>query len=254
MLDDEPLLAHLVDEARLIADAFARCDPAAPVPGLDWDAQTVVMHTGAVHRWAADIVARSLGTNETGGSMAFSPAVADAPRLAVWLDEGVAILISALRNAPASLTCFTFVPGMAPRTFWIRRQAHETAIHRADVEAAAGGPVTSVDASFAQDGLARSSVHSLPSRSSPPTARDGYCSKPRTARRGWSRSAASATSSRPATSPERTPTPSPAALATSSTAGPGTARHPSRRPATRRCSPRGALYVWNDCPHTPSVR
>lgn len=49
MLDDEPLLAHLVDEARLLADAFARCDPAAPVPGLDWDAQTVVMHIGAVH-------------------------------------------------------------------------------------------------------------------------------------------------------------------------------------------------------------
>ena len=153
MLDDEPLLAHLVDEAQLLADAFARCDPAAPVPGLDWDAQTVVMHTGAVHRWAADIVARSLGTNETGGSMAFSPAVADVSRLAAWLDEGVTILISTLRNAPASLTCFTFVPGVPARTFWIRRQAHETAIHRADVEAAAGGPVTSVDASLAQDGL-----------------------------------------------------------------------------------------------------
>jgi len=153
MLDDEPLLAHLVDEARLLADAFARCDPAAPVPGLDWDAQTVVRHIGAVHRWAADIVARGLATNETGGSIAFWPSVTDGPRLAVWLDEGVAILMSTLRNAPASLTCFTFVPDVASRTFWIRRQAHETAIHRADVEAAAGGPVTSVDASFAQDGL-----------------------------------------------------------------------------------------------------
>lgn len=50
MLDYEPLLTHLVDEARLLANAFARCDPAAPVPGLAWDAQTVVMHTGAVHR------------------------------------------------------------------------------------------------------------------------------------------------------------------------------------------------------------
>ncbi len=153
MLDDEPLLTHLVDEARLLAGAFARCDPAAPAPGLDWDAQTGVIHTGAVHRWAADIVARSLGTNETGGSTAFWPSVADAARLVGWLDEGSATLISALRNAPASLACFTFAPGVAPRTFWIRRQAHETAIHRADVEAAAGAPVTAVDASFAQDGL-----------------------------------------------------------------------------------------------------
>lgn len=153
MLGYEPLLTHLVDEARLLADAFARCDPAAPVPGLVWDAQTVVMHTGAVHRWAADIVARSLGTSEAGGSTGFWPSVADAPRLAVWLDEGAAILISTLCSAPASLNCFTFVPGVAPRTFWVRRQAHETAIHRADVQAAAGGPVTAVDASFAQDGF-----------------------------------------------------------------------------------------------------
>ncbi len=154
MLDDEQLLAYLAAEARLLADAFARCDPAARVPGLDWDAQTVVMHTGAVHRWAADIVARGLKTNETGGSIAFWPSAVDASRLAVWLDEGAATLISTLRNAPVSLTCFRFVPEMASRTFWIRRQAHETAIHRADVEAAASGPVTSVDAPFAQDGLA----------------------------------------------------------------------------------------------------
>ncbi len=37
--------------------------------------------------------------------------------------------------------------------FWVRRQAHETAIHRADLEAAAGGSVTPVEASFAQDGF-----------------------------------------------------------------------------------------------------
>lgn len=153
MLDDGTLLARLIDEAGLLAEAFRCCDPAAPVPGLDWDAQTVVMHTGAVHRWAADIVARNLETNETGGSLAFWPSVVDGQRLAAWLDEGAAILIATLRNAPACLTCFTFVPGVASRTFWIRRQAHETAIHRADVEAAAGGPVTAVDASFAQDGL-----------------------------------------------------------------------------------------------------
>ncbi len=153
VLDDEPLLVHLAAEARVLADAASRCAPSAPVPGLRWDAQTVVAHTGAVHRWAADTVARSLATNETGGSAAFAPSVRDVLRLHDWLDEGAAILISTLRSAPAGLRCFTFVPGVPPRTFWIRRQAHETAIHRADVEAAAGGPVTPVAASFAQDGL-----------------------------------------------------------------------------------------------------
>ena len=34
-----------------------------------------------------------------------------------------------------------------------RRQAHETAVHRVDVELAAGGPVTPFGSPFAQDGL-----------------------------------------------------------------------------------------------------
>jgi uncharacterized protein (TIGR03083 family) len=153
MLHDDTLLAHLGDEARMLADAFKRSDPAAPVPGLDWDVRTVVTHTGAVHRWAADIVARRLATNETGGSIAFWPPDSDDQQLAVWFGEGADALSSTLGAAPPSLTCFTFIPDVAPRTFWIRRQAHETAIHRGDVEAAAGGPVTPVDASFAQDGL-----------------------------------------------------------------------------------------------------
>src|ERR1700712_44272 len=153
MLDDDTLLTHLGDEARMLVDAFEHTDPAAPVPGLDWDVRTVVTHTGAVHRWAADIVARRLATNETGGSIAFWPPDSDDGQLAAWFAEGAAALSSTLRAAPPNLACFTFIPDVTPRTFWIRRQAHETAIHRADVEAAAGGPVTAVDASFAQDGL-----------------------------------------------------------------------------------------------------
>jgi hypothetical protein len=85
MLDDAQLLAHLADQARLLTDTFARCDPATPVPGLDWNTQT-------------------------GGSAAFWPSAADAPGLAAWLDEGVAILLAALRNAPTSLTCSPSFP------------------------------------------------------------------------------------------------------------------------------------------------
>ena len=152
-LADHALLTHLAEQARLLAEAFTRSDPAAPVPGLEWDVRTVVRHTGAVNRWAADIVARRLAANETGGSSAFWPPDFDDQQLAWWFGAGAAALIATLRAAPASLACFTFIPDVAPRTFWLRRQAHETAIHRADVEAAGGEPVTAVDASFAQDGL-----------------------------------------------------------------------------------------------------
>jgi uncharacterized protein (TIGR03083 family) len=47
----------------------------------------------------------------------------------------------------------TFLPAPSALAFWARRQAHETAIHRADAQAAAG-TVTPFDAPFAQDGIA----------------------------------------------------------------------------------------------------
>ena len=88
------LLERLVDEARLLGDAFRRCEPAAPVPDLEWDARNVAAHTGAVQRWAADVVTRRLPTNERGGASAFWPTGANDARLAEWLVEGAALLLS----------------------------------------------------------------------------------------------------------------------------------------------------------------
>ena len=34
------------------------------------------------------------------------------------------------------MRCFAFLPAPSPLAFWARRQAHETGIHRADVESA----------------------------------------------------------------------------------------------------------------------
>lgn len=153
-VDDETFLARLAGEGELLLRAFSRGDPAASVPGLEWDVRTVVTHTGAVHRWAADIVRRALTTNETGGSAAFWPSSMNDADLPLWFTEGLTAVVATLREAAADLSCYTFISRIAPRSFWIRRQAHETAIHRADVEAAAGGPVTAVDVPFAQDGLA----------------------------------------------------------------------------------------------------
>jgi uncharacterized protein (TIGR03083 family) len=71
-----------------------------------------------------------------------------------WYRAGHAELIAALTAAPADLAAATFLPAPSPLAFWARRQAHETGIHRADAEAAAGGPVADFPADFAQDGIA----------------------------------------------------------------------------------------------------
>lgn len=150
----ESLLTQITDDADRIVDAAERAGWEAPVPGLEWDVRTVVTHTGAVHRWSADIVRRTLRTNETGGSGAFWPAgLADTERPS-WLRDGAAALTTLLAEVPDDLDCFTFLPGIPARRFWIHRQAHETAVHRLDVELAAGGPVTAFSPEFAQDGLA----------------------------------------------------------------------------------------------------
>ena len=146
--------AALRTEGDRLVTAVRGADLDARVPGLDWDVRTVATHTGAVHRWAADVVRRRLPTNETGGSTAFWPDGLDDADLAGWLADGVAELVRTLADAPADLACFTFVGGVAPRTFWRRRQAHETAVHRADVEATGPEGVTPLAAAFAQDGLA----------------------------------------------------------------------------------------------------
>jgi hypothetical protein len=51
-----------------------------------------------------------------------------------------------------SKCCWSFLDAPSPLAFWARRQAHETAIHRADAQSAAGG-VAPFPAAFAADGI-----------------------------------------------------------------------------------------------------
>lgn len=142
------LLAELESHGQALAVAARELD--RPVAGLEWCVREVVVHTGAVHRWAADIVRRRLPANETGGSRAFhpDPAVPDAD-LGSWYLAALADLVDVLRAAPDDLEAWTFARGLPARHFWIRRQAHETAIHRVDV----AGAAVEVSPDFAQDGI-----------------------------------------------------------------------------------------------------
>ena len=147
------LVEQLEHDGALLAAATRAVDWDAPVPGTTLSVGEVVRHTGAVHRWSADIVRRGLLRNETGGSAAWQP---DLPDDAVldWYTEGLAALVTTLLTAPADLEVWAFRRPAPAAAFWARRQAHETAIHRTDVESAAGHEVTMFDAAFAQDGLA----------------------------------------------------------------------------------------------------
>lgn len=152
-MDADRFIAHLDREGRLLADAAAGVDWSAPVPGLASTLRETLVHVGAVHRWCADIVRRGLARNETGGSAAFLPDLPD-DRILDWYAGGLTALVATLDGAPADLEVWAFGRSRPAQAFWSRRQAHETAVHRADVEAAAGRAVTPFVPAFAQDGLA----------------------------------------------------------------------------------------------------
>ena len=151
-MDVAGLIDRLAAEGPLLADAAQQAGLDAPVPATEWTVRDLVIHTGGVHRWAADIVATCSHTFDTAAGDAVGTGPSD-DTLLNWFREGHTALVKTLRAAPADLDCATFLPAPSPLTFWARRQAHETAVHRADAEAAAGR-VADFGADFAQDGMA----------------------------------------------------------------------------------------------------
>jgi uncharacterized protein (TIGR03083 family) len=135
--------------AMILAAEAAGLDAAVPTcPG--WTVRDLLAHTGMVHRWATEYV--RAGRAAFGGG---KPELAEAPedRVVEWFADGHTGLVAALRYAPADLDTWTFLPAPSALAMWARRQAHETAVHRADAEAARGA-IPGYPTEFAADGVA----------------------------------------------------------------------------------------------------
>ncbi|OEJ30793.1 maleylpyruvate isomerase family mycothiol-dependent enzyme [Streptomyces subrutilus] len=139
-------------EGELLAELAERAGTDALVPTCpQWRVADLLRHTGSVHRWAAGFVRECL----------LDPVpFPDAPELTggellAWFREGHTDLVRTLVEAPADVQCWTFLPTAAPSplAFWARRQAHETAVHRMDAEAALGVVFSPVAPEFAEDGV-----------------------------------------------------------------------------------------------------
>ena len=142
-------------EGGLLAAAAARAGMDAAVPTCpEWCLRDLVHHIGNVHRWAAWNVShpspRPMADEHE--ATVFGTWPDDDARLVDWFSEGHAALVETLRAAPPDVAAWSFLPAPSPLAFWARRQAHETAIHRADAESATG-PISPVRADFAADGL-----------------------------------------------------------------------------------------------------
>lgn len=151
-------IAALRREGDLLARAAGLAGLDAPVPPCPgWRVRDLLAHLGYVHRWAAGYVAgeRDGRTPAPGEEEIARLAPADESLLG-WFRDGHAGLVSVLASADPALRCWTFLDARSPLAFWARRQAHETAIHRADAQLAAagsGGEPEPFPAGLAADGI-----------------------------------------------------------------------------------------------------
>ncbi|WP_300607143.1 maleylpyruvate isomerase family mycothiol-dependent enzyme [Trebonia sp.] len=147
-------LAALEREGQLLADAAERGGLDAPVPPCQpWRVKDLLRHIRYIHWWAGTHVRQARDRIIDGPSEAelLAGGPPDAELLRAYRD-GHRALVATLRSADPAVSCATFLPAPSPLAFWARRQAHETAIHRADAELAAG-QVTPFDPEFAADGV-----------------------------------------------------------------------------------------------------
>jgi uncharacterized protein (TIGR03083 family) len=144
----------LAIEGSRLADTATELDVASPVPTCPgWVLRDLLHHLGGVHRWAGahirDRLASFLRVDDF--EVLVGPWPADS-ELVAWYRSELEFLIQSLRSAPLDIDCAVFLKSTSPLAHWARRQAHETAIHRADIESIIDAR-TPVETEFALDGI-----------------------------------------------------------------------------------------------------
>lgn len=145
-MDSDALLDRLqTDVIAIEAVALAGGpDLARPVPTCpEWTVADLLAHLGQVEDW----VRRMLRTGKYAEERPPDPqrGVAD-------FIDGTAGYRTAMRAITPDEPCWAFGPEPHRAGFWIRRQAHEHAVHRVDLESAFG-TVPDIAADFAADGV-----------------------------------------------------------------------------------------------------
>jgi len=129
------VLRHAVDD---LADASTDLDRLVTTyPG--WTVADLVVHTGRIHRWVTEIVARRATRRLPQPDLRQRP-----DDLLGWFRAGAARVIDTLAATSPTTQIWTFA-GDPTAGFWRRRMALETTIHRWDAQRAAGNTARIAD-------------------------------------------------------------------------------------------------------------
>ena len=136
-----------------LAEILAAHEQALPIPTCpEWTLRQLVTHVGRAHRWAAEIMRTRSETFIPFREVPDGKPPDDRAEQRAWLRAGPARIVDAAREAGSDLV-WSFT-GPAPAGFWLRRMAHETLVHRADAQLAAGAePEPVIAAEVAADAI-----------------------------------------------------------------------------------------------------
>ncbi|HEX5741045.1 MAG TPA: maleylpyruvate isomerase family mycothiol-dependent enzyme [Pilimelia sp.] len=166
-------LACLRHEGPAFRAAVAATRPDADVPSCpEWTVESLVAHLGRLYAWIRGHAERGVVTPPAPFAE-FAVEVPAWPHATEWWGERFDLLLGTFEHLDPGLPAWNWAPQAKTASFWLRRAAHETAVHRWDAQAAAGTP-TPTEAKQAADGVSEVLDTFLPAGRRPvPAPRDG---------------------------------------------------------------------------------
>jgi uncharacterized protein (TIGR03083 family) len=149
-MTDEAYIRTLRTHTDAVATAAAAAELDARVPSCpEWTVYDLLAHLGRHHRWVTANLDRA--PDDGPAPAADQGAPPDGRAVVPWIEQGSAALADRLVAVDAATPCWTWTDDRTAR-FWARRTAHETAMHRWDLQAAVGDP-TPFPPELAVDGI-----------------------------------------------------------------------------------------------------
>jgi uncharacterized protein (TIGR03083 family) len=150
-MDRDAYLSHIGDDGPRLIEV-ARTAPSAVIPSCpEWDMRALVGHVSSVHAWVAEILEKQLQAPPH--LRRVGELVGDFEAVAAEYDVNLDRLLSALDSSSEEEKVWNWSDrAPAPASFWFRRMAQETVIHRVDAELGAGA-LSPIDAPLAADGI-----------------------------------------------------------------------------------------------------
>ena len=147
-LPRERYLELLAADGAALRTAAGEVDLATPVPSCPgWTVRDAVEHTAEVYEHKLACIA---GAGEKPSP--WPPAWPKDRDPVAWFDDALDRLLQVLRTTDPAAPSWTWWPADHSAGFWVRRMAQETAVHRVDVQLAAGTASPVAD-DLAVDGL-----------------------------------------------------------------------------------------------------